>query len=435
MIALKIDRPWQLEVIECVARLMFLSAGRGAGKTTCCSRNRLVYNCLRHTDHIYSYFSPSYSIAKREFRTISKCRALRPFITDSPVDPYPQIIFSTGSKLNFRSLDREENVLGEHLDGAVIDEAHVLWEDLLDSWILPQLAAKRGWALLMGQFDEGGSSDAGWLYNRYYLPGQQPNQTTFKSWIVPSSMGVMFSGEDGAAELQRIKERTNPLVFRRQYLGEPIESANLAFRADDLKGCLGGSVVSAGGDFPVILAHDIGRTVDPAAWLAVRPVSRESLVVLNSGIRPIGERYEVGAQELSNLQRIYRAGTVIIDNSGGGQGGHGPKESLDAFATYYKGKVNNIRPFFFSYKLKTQLAETLQLMIEQKRIQIPAELAQLRKQLSEFRWEHRRYLSFSGPGGHGDDLVAALLMAIHATMSGWWRQPGQTADSFNSALM
>lgn len=437
-ICFEVDFPWQTEVINCKANVQYLSAGRGSGKTSCVSRVKLLKEAMENVDGEYAFYSPSYEIAKREKDRIMKEPTIRTNIVESSNQPTPFIRFCSGSIIRYRSTILEDNLLGHHYNGIVLDEAHTHSERFIDNFVSPTLAAKRGWLLMMGQFDEMGED--GWVYKRFYLPGQKPNQDRFKSWIIPSSMGVMYSGKEGTQELESIRANIDPMTFRRQYLAQPVECANLAFRKSDLNESKVGEIVNTPKHgVPIIMAVDIGRVCDPTAWVVCQPLNKTNMAVLNCGIRPLGEKYEVQVIEIERIRAAYGARTVIIDSTGGGAGGHAVAKgvvSTDVFSAHFKRTVSHCRPYYFTRKTKSQGMQQLQLGFEQHRITIPAQLNVLHNQLAMYRWTlNRGFCDFHGPDGHSDDLVAALCMAYEATLRGWWTAEGAMSESVNSVLM
>ena len=405
--------------------------------TSCVARVKLLKGALTNIDHEYAFYSPSYEIAKREKARLVRDPVIKTNIAEHSNVPTPFIRFVSGSIIRYKSTVLEENLLGSHYDGIVVDEAQTHSEALIDNIIIPTLTAKQGWLMLMGQFDIGGQD--GWLYKRFYLPGQQLGQDRYKSWIIPSSAGVMYGTPQGQAELEQIRSTTDPMTFKRQYEAQPVEAANLAFRREDLAASKVGKAVSkpAAGS-PVILGVDIGRVVDPTFWVALQPLAKDRAVILNCGTRPLGERFEIQAVEIERVRAAYGARTVVVDNSGGGMGGKTVKGTIenDVYSGFFKKTVSHCRPWYFTRKSKSGLMQQLQLAFEQRRIQVPAELGVLHNQLSQFRWELRRgFVDYEGPGGHGDDGVCALSMAWNACLLGWWTNDATAGAGIDSLLM
>lgn len=428
MIELDLD-PWQLEVIRSPARIKLLMAGRGAGKTVGCSRNQIIMDGLEKKDWETAYFSPSYAIAKRECKAIAKNRFLAPFIERAEDQPFPRIVWNSGSQSYFRSLDCEENVLGYHLNRAIVDEIHKVGERLIHEVVRPQLGAKRGGLLMMGQFDEDG--EEGWLYKQFYLPGQDPAQPNFKSWIVPSGMGRQYQGAEGRAELEMLRQSTPDYVWRWQYMAEAVESQNKAFRGGDIARCVGGEEQSEARGTPCIVGYDLGRVVDPSAQAVLGVVDKERCRVLNAELHKLGVPHEQQALHVQRLARVYGNATVMVDVSGGAGAGRAG-EASDAYTKYYRDFIPTMRGFSINQRNKEGIIQALQLAIEQQKITIPPTCTDLLRQLKGYRWERRHSggIDYHGPSGHDDDLVMALALAWYAFCRRWYGgQGGQPLET------
>jgi hypothetical protein len=413
---------WQREVIESPARIKVVMGGRGVGKTVGLGRNVLIKDGLETQCGEFAYFGPSYATGKREARAIAKHRDLKPYVESYVDSPFPTITFRSGSQLYFRSLDREENVLGYHLDGAIIDEIHKIGERALDETVRPQVAAKRGWLLLMGQHDEDGVE--GWINKRFFEPGQLKDQNRVRSWRIPSSLGRMFMGEDGRSELELIRSTTPEFIWRWQYLAEAVESENKAFRSVDLLSCLRDNLVvvqKAQGSVAYAIGYDLGKVVDPSASVILEAIDREHANVANVDVRPLHEKHEMQALHLARLARLFGDATAMVDATGQ-QGAAGGIEEPDAYVKYYRQHCPSARAFILTPKNKARAVQNLQLAVEQGRLGIPkVGCEKLVDQLRRYRWELKGgAIDYHGPDGHDDDLVMALVMAWYAVERGWF---------------
>lgn len=412
--------PWQVEVIDSPAKLKTVMGGRGVGKTAGCSRNMLIKAAVETTDCEYAYFGPSYATAKKECKVIAKHRGLRPLIRQAVDQPFPMIEWRTGSRLYFRSLDGGgENALGFHLDGAVVDECHMVGEKLLDEVVRPQLAAKQGWLLLIGQHDEDGED--GWINKRFFLPGQGDNPR-IRSWRIPSSLGRMFQSAEGKEELETIRQTTSDFVWRWQYLAEAVESQNKAFRNADIQRCRRDDIKTeerGDGTSTYAVGYDIGKVVDPSAEVVLKVKDREHATVVYSALRRLGEAHANQALHVAQLARVFGDAVVIIDATGtkGAAGG----EEGDSYAKYYRENCPTARAFYLNTKSKQQAVQELQLAVEQGRLTISAGNDVLVSQLLRYRWNIKGsgLIEFAGPNGHDDDLVMALCMAWQAVVRNW----------------
>lgn len=436
-----LDTPWQLEVAACGAKIQFLAAGRGVGKTTGVARPKLAYLALANVDWTLGYFAPSYSMSIREWGRMKKEHSLKPYIEEASLIPVPFIRFTTGSTIWYRSLDRPDNLLGFHYNFVVVDEIQSVPESLIDVVITPQLRAHDGGMLLMGQFDPEGQD--GWLYKKYWLPGQADNPKV-KSWRIPTSMGRAFQSPEKKADLDFARSRMAPRDWDRQYEALPIESAAHVFRGEDLKASMealrfklgpgDNTQVKALPGQPYVMGIDIGRVVDPSAWCVIMPWNKESGRVVSAGAWKLGQRHEVTAEKAAMLQRTFNCSTVVVDSTGGGAGQRGKVEERDVYSAFYEKTVKNARPIWITPKSKQTLIGELSLALEQKRLYIPAELTDLHRQLRTYSFSKgfNGMLSYAGPGGSDDDILMALALAWRAVVMSWWSNG--TGISLNTVL-
>lgn len=423
MLHLDLD-PWQREILESPARVKTVMAGRGTGKTVGCGRGQIITDGLERRGWETAYFSPSYAVAKREFQDITHNPVLMRRILRTQEQPFPRIVWRSRSQTYFRSTDREENVLGYHLNRAIVDECHKIGERLIHEVIRPQLGAKRGHLMLMGQHDEDG--EEGWIHKQFFQPGQQPGQTDFASWRIPVQMGRQYQGESGRRELEMLRKSTPEYVWRWQYLAEAIESQNKAFRPQDVAKCIRGEVRSEAAGMRCIIGYDLGKVADPSAQVVLGVVNDTHCVVLDATLHRLGWPHEEQAIALQTLSRVYGDPTVVVDVTGGGQGAVRAGQEVDAYTRYYRELIPGMRGFNINQTTKVQIVQNVQLMIEQGRIGIPATCEALIRQLKAYRWERRPSgtLDFHGPSGHDDDLVMALALAVTGFMRKWYGSPG-----------
>lgn len=423
MIELDLD-PWQLEVIKSPARIKTVMAGRGSGKTVGIARNQIIMDGLTKINHETAYFAPSYAVGKRECKAIAKNRFLMPYIERAEDQPFPRIVWNTGSQSYFRSADRDDNLLGYHLNRAIVDEVHKIGERMIHEVIRPQLGAKRGELLMMGQHDEDG--EEGWINLQFFLPGQRPGQTDFASWRIPSSAGRQYQGASGRAEFEMLRKSTPDYSWRWQYLAEAVESQNKAFRPEDIKKCILGDEQSESLGTQCVIGYDIGKVTDPSAEVVLGVVDASRCRVLGARLHRLGEPHEQQALALQRLSRVFGEPTVIVDVTGGGQGAVRPGQEVDACTKYYREMVPGMRGFNINQHTKAQIVQDVQLLIEQGRVTIPATCVDLIRQLKSYRWERRSAgtLDFHGPNGHDDDLVMALALAVTGFVRKWYGGQG-----------
>jgi len=109
----------------------------------------------------------------------------------------------------------------------------------------------------------------------------------------------------------------------------------------------------------------------------------------------------------------------VLDATGGG-GGH-----KDGIIEIYRSLIRNIRTQFLNPYNKEMVCLRLCLEIEQRRISIPAACSDLLRELGGYEAHFKNgHWTFFGPGGHGDDIVIALALAVWGRAQNWVIRPG-----------
>ena len=153
-----------------------------------------------------------------------------------------------------------------------------------------------------------------------------------------------------------------------------------------------------------------------------REIEAKSGHVVTSGVFKLRTPHEECARRLQRLARKHKAVMVLIDSTGGATGGRKPQ---DEYLKIYRKTVNHLREFKWSTGNKERVIGDLCVAFEQGAITIdPKENKELLQQLAAYEYIYRsgsgRY-EYRGPGGHYDDLVAALAQA--------WQERGRAKGS------
>jgi hypothetical protein len=156
--------------------------------------------------------------------------------------------------------------------------------------------------------------------------------------------------------------------------------------------------------------------VDPSAQVGIEASSK---TVVFAEKRPLGEKHEIGAKKASETARRFGNATIVVDTTGGATGGRAGNN--DAYVKHYQKYCPTMRAFNINRENKERLIGNLSLALEQGQLAIPAEFEDLHKELAsyEYKVSSNGILSFSGPGGHDDDMVIALALAWEGVLRGW----------------
>jgi hypothetical protein len=422
----------QQEIINCRKRFLFLAAGRRWGKTATV-RNRIIRQTVTHPRFKYWYCAPYYAQCKKEWNLLTRNRVFAKRIQSQSTQPFPYIRLHNGSEIGFRSLNRPESIRSEGLHEVWVDELQDVDEETFVAVIRPLVSDLRGVLGASGQF-----RGYNWFYKSLYLPGQDPESRSFKSWRFPSSTGLEFLSAAGQQELADARLMLPKALYDQEY--DCIPSANEAavFDPDDIDACIRGEVIKRPrSSFTYIMGLDLGRVVDHTALVVLE---RESGQVVWAQKWARGMKHQTLAMLAGRVARRYNA-LPIIDVTGGATGG---KRKPDAYVKYYREVMPNAKARWWNPATKTEMVNTLSLAVEQHKVGIPAEYEaggkgksaysedSLIDELRKYEYERKgTHYDYHAPKGDHDDFTAALLMAWWGKHANWGAAVG---DSIGSIL-
>jgi len=199
------------------ARFRVPVCGRRFGKSTMAGRD-LEPSLFLHNKRFW-IVGPTYDLAEKEFRVVwddlivgqafGREKRVKKAYNKKQGDMYIQ--FPWGTRLEVRSADHPEFLVGEALDGAVMSEAAKQKKETWERFIRPSLADKRGWATFPTT-PEGQN----WLYDVWLL-GQNPDKPLYESWRFPSwaNTAVYPDGREDA-EIIDLKDNTTEEWFEQE---------------------------------------------------------------------------------------------------------------------------------------------------------------------------------------------------------------------------
>ena len=408
----------EIEYITCTKRFLMLAAGRRWGKTDC-FLIRSGVRCLNNLGFKYTYTAPSYALAKDQYER-AKIH-FQPFIAKAPGQPKPEIFFHTGSRIQFRSMDRPKLLRGNGEDELFVDESQDVKETDFNNVLRALVSDKQGTITLAGQF-----RGRDWRYERFYEPGQRPDNEDYKSWKHSTEDGIAFQSEAGRRELALVREQLPRAVYEQEYLCLPVANQAAVFYPDDL------ATISHGSphDRPkpgwtYIAGVDLGWRVDFTAvvMLGVNRFSGE-IDVAKAWRQPLNSKHEVNAPFIAReLQRFNCR--AVVDVTGGATGGKVPQ---DEYIKHYREFMPDLQPFTWTQETKMRLIKHLGLTIERFGIAVSMEFKDtLLKELYayEFTHDHKtKGYKYGAPVGQHDDLVTALALALWGVNLAWYRTAG-----------
>lgn len=392
----------QQRVIQSPSRNIALFAGRRWGKTVV-FKNRILYKSFKQYGWHSWYIAPCYAQAFVEFRKIAFHPDLQSFIHETRQQPFPEVTFVNGSRVGFRSFDRPDNLRGAGLHEVLVDEIQDILED--DFWpvIRPLVSDRRGNILVAGQF-----RGMNWYYEKFYQRGLKDKTGVYAAWRFPSSTGLAFQGEKGRAELQLLKDSLPKIIYDQECECIPVANQAAVFNYEDLAAIKRGSMKGPEVGARYILALDLGRVVDPTAYVVLNDKTRE---VVFAGSMPLGMRHVEQAKLAAAVQQRYNA-TVVIDSTGGATGG---KVHVDAYVDEYRKTMPGLFELKWTVDQKTRFVQTLCMGVEKRELSIPAQFEEIHRQMAAYEFVYSAGgIRYGAPVGKHDDYVAALAMAWYA---------------------
>ena len=206
---------------ESQARFKVPVCGRRFGKTAMGARE--LEPLLMAPNRRIWIVGPTYDLGEKEFRVVwmdmiirlglGKERLVKRSYAKKQGDL--SIEFPWGTRIEVRSADRPENLVGEGLDYVIMSEAAKHTQETWDRFIRPALTDKRGSATF-STTPEGQN----WIY-RLWQMGRDPNEPDFEAWQFPSwENPFVYPGGRYDPEIV-LAERTTPdEVFKQEYAAD-----------------------------------------------------------------------------------------------------------------------------------------------------------------------------------------------------------------------
>lgn len=202
---------------ESEARFRLASCGRRFGKSTMVARDR---EPTLFIPHMRGWIvGPTYDLGEKEFRVMwndliigqgfGKEKGVKRAYNLRSGEMYIEMPW--GARVEVRSAQHPENLVGESLDWVIMSEAAKQNRDTWERYIRPALSDKRGGADFPTT-PEGRN----WFYEEWLL-GKRDDRPEYESWKFPSWMNTeVFPGGYDDPEIQMLRETTSPEWFNQE---------------------------------------------------------------------------------------------------------------------------------------------------------------------------------------------------------------------------
>jgi len=380
--------PKQREIIQSIlgsgAKYHIANIGRQFGKSLM-GENLLLYWAINHAPCKIMWVSPVYAQANKVHKELYAAIAKSGIVASNNFSS-SEITFKNGSTVIFRSAERYDNIRGETLDYAILDEAAFMKDDAWREAIKPTLLV-RGKKALFISTPKGKS----WFYDLYQL-GISPDHPNYQSYTGTSYDTPYISQQ----EIDEAKSVLPEKVFKQEYLAEFIDGGGEVFSNIRDRTYAGDWQKPTG---KVYCGIDLGKQEDftVATFMdtngTVIDIYRANQIEWSTMVREILERI-----------RKWNATTMIEVNSIG-----------DVIYEQIKKEWADTHPFVTSSKSKQEIIEGLILDFNEFSIILPSlELfPTLSHELEIFTYDYNpktRNISYGHPPGMHDDSVISLAI-------------------------
>lgn len=171
--------------------------------------------------------APEMNLAEKEFRVVWQhaVREKRPGLeVEAKSKRERWIEFANGSKIECRSEENPDQLIGEGVDLMIVAEAARLKPTTWEEALRPTLADKPGRAIFTST-----PRGRNWFYSRF-LEGQDPDEVEWASWQLPSSVNPFIL----RSEIERIdrliaEDPVTHAILRQEWRAEFISYAGMVF--------------------------------------------------------------------------------------------------------------------------------------------------------------------------------------------------------------
>jgi phage FluMu gp28-like protein len=290
------------------------------------------------------------------------------------------LILPNGARIEFKSAEKPDNLYGDDVYAAVVDEASRMREE---SWfaLRTTLTATKGKCKLIGNV----KGKKNWFYKlgeRARLG--EPDYKFFK-------ITAYDAAKEGILDLEEIEQAKRDLpefVFKELYLAEPGDDKSNPFGIDNIRRCY----APISNSTPVAFGIDLAKYTD---WTVITGLD------VNNNVCYTDRFQNDWMQTKQKIINIVGRTPAHIDATGLG----------DPIVEDLQRVLPNIKGFKYTSQSKQQLIEGLVIEIQQNLIFFPEH--PYGNELENFEFEYTRTgVKYSAPSGMNDDAVNSIALAV-----------------------
>lgn len=383
-----VPTPQQLKVIDTVlntdAKYITTVSPRQAGKTML-AINMMLYFAINDKGTTTCFVSPIYSQARKVMEEMYDAIKDTDIVERVNFSNF-EIKLKTGSKILFKSAEREDSLRGYTFDYLIIDEASYIKEDAWKRALQPTVFIK-GKKVLLFSTPRGRE----WFYNTWKM-GSDPEFPQYAS----CRMSYQGNPYVNMEEIESAKRALPEAIFRAEYEGAFLEGESMVF-----KNFAEGTLVKYPKPVGKVFAGlDTGQASDYTVCTFV-----DSTGAIIDIYRDNKKTYEEMTNQVLSRVKKWNASLLVETNSIGGP----------VFEALQK-QWQDTLPFNTSNSSKREIIESLILAFNESSIRIPSiELEpDLHHELEVFEMTYNpktRTVQYAARTPFHDDMVMSLAIA------------------------
>lgn len=388
-VEIEYERPWlyekQVAAIFSEARFAFIEASTKSGKTVGC----LVWICEQAFFHgrwgrNFWWVAPVFGQSKIAYRRLKRFLPPEMFKAN---DSELTITLINGAVIWFKSGEKPDNLFGEDVYAAVMDEASRMREETYYA-IRTTLSKTRGPIRFIGNV----KGRKNWFYKLARRAESGEDGYSYAKIIAKDAVDAGILHEDEVKEARRDLPEA---VFRELYLAEPCDDGANPFGFEYIRGC---TVDGLSPGEPVAWGWDLAKSMNWTVGIGLTEEGRCCRF----------ERFRMPWQETVDLIINETDGKpALVDSTGVGD---------DITERLQRRGGPNFEGFVFTGRSRQQLLEGLAAAIQHYEVafpegQIPHELEWMEFVVT------KNSIKYEAPEGMSDDCVMALALAVRCLNS------------------
>jgi hypothetical protein len=360
------------------SRYAFVEASTKAGKTSACIAWLFEQGVLGKAGQNFWWVAPVYMQAKIAFRRMKAGLPKGSFIAN---ESELTIIIGNGAMFWFKSAEKPDNLYGDDVHAAVLDEASRMRED---AWYAMRstLTATKGKLRAIGNV----KGRKNWFYRMCRTAQSGADDMSFSKL---NAWDAVAGGVLEGAEIEDAKRLLPENVFKELYLAEASDDEGNPFGFNHIRNC----TAEISSNPAIAVGIDLAKSVD---WTVVIGLDRAGATCGLERWQRVP--WDVTAEKITGMVRHL---PTLVDSTGVG----------DPIVEGLQKKCYGVEGFKFSAESKQRLMEGLVLAIQSGTVSFPP--GPIVTELEQFEYVYTRTgVRYSAPEGYHDDCVMALALAV-----------------------